>query len=269
MASEKKHSAMASNIPAVSASADHHDWDLLLRGAKGKTEIKLSPSELYQIFAPLCSKHPQERYVVAHLAQSLDGKIATDCGVSRWLSGEEDLLHTHRMRAFFDAVLVGVNTILLDNPQLTVRRCSGPNPARVILDPMRRLDGSQQVFLDSTAKTLLLTNSAHKDVGTYLGHAPIIGVDMQGSVMNPKAILSVLADLGLHRIFIEGGGTTVSRFLQAGVLNRLQLTVAPVLLGSGRPALVLPQINDLKDGLRPITRQFKLGVDTMFECIFQ
>ena len=72
--------------------------------------------------------------------------------LSCWLSGEEDLLHTHRMRALADAVLVGVNTVFFDNPQLTVRRCEGPHPVRVVIDPERRLDGSQRVFRDDIAQ---------------------------------------------------------------------------------------------------------------------
>lgn len=262
-------SPLISDFPAEISNADVLDWDSLLKYSRGDTEIEMSSTELLRLYAPLCSKKPDEQFVVAHLAQTLDGKIATECGASKWISGEKDLMHTHRMRALFDAVVVGHNTVLLDDPQLTVRRCKGLNPVRVILDPMRRLDGDQQVFSDPTAKTLLLTNNAHKDVGSTLGHAQIVGVEMIDSVMNPQAILSVLASFGLYRIFIEGGGTTVSRFLQAGALNRLQLTVAPVILGSGRPALLLPTINDLKDGLRPPARQFQLGADTMFECIFR
>lgn len=268
MSSDNNQLGTAADFAAGPSHENNQEWDYLIGAQIRDDEVRASQSKIFQIYGPLRRKEISRSFIVAHLAQSLDGKIATDSGESRWISGDEDLLHTHRMRALFDAVLVGVNTVLLDNPQLTVRLCSGSNPVRVILDPMRRLDGSQRVFLEPAARTLLLTDIARKKSTTHLGHAEIIGVEMQGSVMSPQAIISALANLGLHRIFVEGGGTTVSRFLQARALNRLQLTIAPIILGSGRPALLLPRISDLNDGLRPVTRQFKLGQDTMFECIF-
>jgi riboflavin biosynthesis pyrimidine reductase len=96
-----------------------------------------------------------------------------------------------------------------------------------------------------------------------------MGVDRLDEGLDPHAILGLLSGLGLKRVFVEGGGQTVSRFLRAGVLDRLQLTIAPVILGSGRSAVSLPTIGDLNNSLRPATRQFSLGVDTMVECIFR
>ena len=264
-----QHSSITAAWPAEPPAIDCEEWEQLLVAARGGGHLTHSCSELFQLYAPLCSDTTRESFVVAHLAQSLDGKIATESGVSRWLSGDEDLLHTHRMRALFDAVVVGVNTVLLDDPQLTVRRCKGQNPVRVIIDPDRRLDGSQRAFLEPTAKTVLVTANDKTGSDTHLGHAQIIGIERQGSGLDPLAILQALTQLGLKRIFVEGGGTTVSRFLQAGVLDRLQLTIAPVILGSGRAAVKLPTISDLNNSLRPHTRQFRLGADTMIECIFR
>ena len=208
-------------------------------------------------------------YAVAHLAQSIDGRIATTGGLSRWLSGEEDLLHTHRMRALADAVIVGVSTVYYDDPQLTVRRCAGPHPVRVVIDPERRLDGSQRLFRDGHAPSLLLVAADRApDPAERLGGAEIVPVARRGSDLDPHEIRRVLALRGLHWLFIEGGGTTVSRFLAAGALDRLQLTIAPVILGSGRPGIQLPEITDLRDSLRPRTRRFQLGDDTMIECVF-
>jgi riboflavin-specific deaminase-like protein len=202
------------------------------------------------------------------LAQSLDGRIATGSGVSRWISGEADLLHTHRMRALADAVIVGVNTVLHDDPQLTVRRCAGANPVRVVIDPERRLDGSQRVFNDGAAPTLLLVAASGAHGSAAPGNAEILQVPGGGSALDPHAIRRVLAQRGLRRLLIEGGGITVSRFLAASALDRLQITVAPVILGSGRPGIVLPEIADLLHALRPRTRRFELGEDIMIECDF-
>jgi riboflavin-specific deaminase-like protein len=207
-------------------------------------------------------------FAVGHLAQSLDGRIATTSGKSRWLSGAADLLHTHRMRALADAVIVGVNTVLHDNPQLTVRRCAGVNPLRVVIDPERRLDGSQRVFRDEAAPTLLFAAADRARSGEALGRAEVVAVPRGEWGLDPHEIRRTLARRGLSRLFIEGGGITVSRFLAAGALDRLQITLAPLILGSGRPGIVLPEITDLRNCLRPRTRRFILGDDIMVECNF-
>jgi diaminohydroxyphosphoribosylaminopyrimidine deaminase/5-amino-6-(5-phosphoribosylamino)uracil reductase len=250
------------------ASASTHD--------QGGASID-NESLIHKLYGPLCAmrhkvRHQKQHngsYVVGHLAQSLDGRIATTCGVSRWLSGEEDLLHTHRMRAIADAVLVGANTVQHDDPQLTVRLCAGGNPVRVILDPEHRLDGSQRVFRDDSAPTLLLVAADRAGSESKWGHADVIPVP-RGKLgcLDPFEIRRMLALRGLSWLFVEGGGITVSRFLAVGALDRLQITVAPVILGSGRPSLVLPEIHDLAHSLRPRTRRFLLGDDTMIECDF-
>src|SRR6185437_10083055 len=93
---------------------------------------------LLELYLPFAERR-RRPYAVAHLGQSLDGRIATAAGASRWVTGEEDLLHTHRMRALADAILVGAGTVRHDDPQLTVRRCSGAHPVRVVIDCERRV----------------------------------------------------------------------------------------------------------------------------------
>jgi len=226
-------------------------------------------SPLVALYGPLCAGRRDRPLVVGHLAQSLDGRIATAAGMSRWLSGSEDLLHTHRMRALSDAVLVGVNTVACDDPQLTVRRCAGEHPVRVVIDPHRRLDGSQRVFTDGAAPTLLLVAAGRGAAGERLGHAEVVPVEHGPRGLDPRDICRLLARRGLHRLLVEGGGITVSRFLEVGALHRLQITVAPVILGSGRPAIVLPEISDLGSSLRPRTRRVIMGDDMMIECDFE
>ena len=226
-------------------------------------------SPLAVLYGPYLAARRHGGYAVGHLAQSLDGRIATAGGVSQWLSGAADLVHTHRMRALADAVIVGVNTVLHDDPQLTVRRCAGSNPVRVVIDPVRRLDGSQRVFADAQAPTLLLVAEDCANTGDHCGRAEIVALPRTAQGIDPRAIRAALAARGLHCLLIEGGGITVSRFVAAGVLDRLQLTIAPVLLGSGRPGVQLPEITDLNDSLRPPTRRFALGDDVLIECVFR
>lgn len=264
--------ALLSPPDQISLRGEDHAWQALLRqGSHGDGGVAFlqDDSLLHALYGPLCAMRRRgSTYVVGHLAQSLDGRIATTCGVSRWLSGDEDLLHTHRMRAIADAVLVGASTVQHDDPQLTVRLCAGEHPVRVILDPERRLDGSQKVFTDGQAPTLLLVAADRIGREAACGQAEVIPISRGAQGLDPFEIRRVLAQRGLHWLFVEGGGITVSRFLAAGALDRLQITVAPVIMGSGRPSLVLPEIHDLAHSLRPRTRRFLLGEDTMIECTF-
>ena len=107
--------------------------------ADGTWRLTARPSPeaaaLLDLYLPLAAVAHRRSFVLAHLAQSLDGRIATKSGASQWLTGAADLLHTHRLRALADAVIVGAGTVFQDDPRLTVRHCSGEQPVRVVLDP--------------------------------------------------------------------------------------------------------------------------------------
>jgi riboflavin-specific deaminase-like protein len=231
-------------------------------------EIDPAAADLLDLFLPVALIAPRRSFVLAHLAQSLDGRIATCGGVSQWLTGAEDLCHTHRLRALADAVIVGAATVRQDDPRLTVRRCPGEQPVRVVLDTNLTLAHDRQIFQDCAAPTLVLAAADRAGPGGRIGAAEIVPVPRDGELLAPQAVRAVLARRGLHWLFIEGGGVTVSRFLAAGALDRLQIAVAPVIMGSGRPGLQLAEIGDLAGALRPRMRRFPLGADMLFECVF-
>src|SRR5215470_15574486 len=116
-------------------------WRRLLR----RTPADAHLSSLYgPLFAPPTAS--DGCYVLGRIAQSLDGRIATTSGASHWISSREDIVHTHRLRALFDAVVVGAGTVRADDPQLTTREVEGPSPVRVVLDTDRRLNSDHRVF---------------------------------------------------------------------------------------------------------------------------
>ncbi len=212
-----------------------------------------------------CLRHcrPDRPFVIAQLGQTLDGRIATCSGESKYINGPAALDHLHRLRAAVDAVVVGIGTVLADDPALTVRRTEGSNPARIIIDPKARLPQAAKCLCDDGARVIIIRSEG----------APVcearetitLARGMDG--LCPHAIIEALFGVGLRRILIEGGAHTISRFLAAGALDRLHILMAPMIIGSGKPGLVLPPIHTLANALRPITRAYPLhGGDVIFDC---
>ncbi|MGH1342414.1 MAG: RibD family protein [Nannocystales bacterium] len=226
-------------------------------------ELPPASCDLLDLFVPLCVGADAPSLVVAHLAQSLDGRVATASGSSKFISGREDLTHTHRLRAMFDAVLVGARTIEHDDPRLTTRLAPGPNPTRVIVDPTGRLPNTHHVFTEPDASTVLVRGPGRFDAPA---HVDVVELELEDGWIPAPVLLEALAERGLRRVFVEGGGITVSGFMKAGVLDRLHITVAPVLMGSGRPSLRLPEIATLDEAMRISCRHFTLGPDVLFDC---
>jgi riboflavin-specific deaminase-like protein len=222
---------------------------------------------LIDLYLPICSATAARPITVGHLGQSLDGFIATHAGESRFVTGRENILHLHRLRALCDAVVVGAGTVAADDPQLTTRLVSGPTPLRVVLDPARRLDDSHRVFSDEKAETLYVC--ARSLVGVderTFGRAVVVGVEDAAGGIDVAELLLLLRTRGCTRVFVEGGGVTVSMFLEANLLDRLHMAIAPLIIGDGRPAIRLSPPAALSDCHRPRYRVFRMGTDVLFDC---
>lgn len=224
------------------------------------------PEPWGDLFEPLRTGRIDDLTVVGQIGQSLDGRIATTSGHSHYINGPAGITHLHRLRSLVDAVVVGVGTALADNPQLTVRRVAGPNPARVIVDPSGRLAGDAKVFADDGVGRILIVAEGTRI--TPPSGVECIALPAEGGVITPPAILGALAARGLRRILIEGGANTVSRFLAAGCFDRLHVTVAPTILGSGRPGFILPTVERADQAMRAPMRHYRLEDEILFDCDF-
>ncbi|MBS3666678.1 RibD family protein [Vreelandella boliviensis] len=263
------------------ALGDAWEWLLALRHQRScDVAITLTPTgewqtdktvaaearELLDCLTPLASR---PAWVVAQLGQSMDGRIATESGHSHYINGHESLVHLHRLRALVDAVVIGAGTASADNPQLTVRHVSGTNPARVVLDPRGRIPNNLALLNTDSAPTLHIVGSAvgtESQATTSLAHVERCELPLNASgQFTPSDVVTLLADKGLTRVLVEGGGITVSQFIEAGAVDRLHLLVAPLLIGSGRPGLKMTPIETLESASRPPTRTFRCGDDTLFD----
>lgn len=201
--------------------------------------------------------------VIGQLGQSLDGRIATPTGASKYINGHEALCHLHRIRAEVDAVIVGIGTAIADDPQLTTRHVEGPNPVRVVIDPNGRLPGALAMLHDNAAPVLVITCPGR----TVPTGAEALELECDGGSFPPETIIRALAERGLRRLLVEGGAETLARFLNASAIDELHLMVAPIVLGSGKTGLNLKPISELDEAMRPLVRtmRFKDG-DMLCMC---
>ena len=235
------------------------------------TRRPLAPlaEELLALHLGHAARRRTDGYLVAVLGQSLDGFIATREGHSRYINGQDSLIHLHRVRALSDAVVIGVSTAIADCPQLTTRHVDGPDAVRVVIDPHGRLPDDSGLLRDEAATTLVVRGTDGAPCETRLSaQAAAVHLPATDGRIAPAEVVAALTDRGLTRLLIEGGGVTVSRFLEAGLLHRLQLAISPLILGAGRPALPVTPAAGLEQALRPSGRRYVMGQDVLFDlCV--
>jgi len=181
--------------------------------------------------------------VTLKLATSLDGRIATASGESKWITGEAARMEGHRLRAAHDAILVGVETVLADDPELTVRLPGRPvdQPLRVVLDSRLRTPPAAKV---ARRDSLILTAVDPAPVGS----ARVERVEAVDGRPTPEGALRAIRRAGAGSVLIEGGGQVAASFLGAGLVDRLEWFRAPILLGGeGRPCVAALALAKLAD----------------------
>ncbi|NDJ54619.1 MAG: RibD family protein [Chloroflexi bacterium] len=181
-------------------------------------------------------------FVVASYAQSLDGCIAAVPGERFVLSGEQSMLFTHRLRATHDAILVGIGTLLADDPRLTARKVAGPNPQPIVVDSMLRCPlGARLITAHPTHKPWIITTPqsapSRREALQALG-VDVIPVSATSSgQVNLAKMISVLGQRGIRSVMVEGGTGILTSLLAGGLVNVVILTIAPVILGAGLHAI--------------------------------
>ena len=246
-------------------------WQALVRAVRaGKPRVTdAAPprdSAMWRIYGPLVAAARENRpFVIGQLGQSLDGRIATGTatGQPEMINGRAGIEHLHRLRALVDAVVVGVGTAIADNPQLTVRHVDGPHPIRVVVDPSGRLPDDARMLCNDGVGRIVIQACNH----TRPDGIECIELPCGPEGMNPASILAALRDRGLRRILIEGGAHTLSRFLGEGLLDRLHVLVAPLILGHGISGIDLPGLGEIGNAIRPAMRAYGLpGGDILMDC---
>lgn len=219
----------------------------------------------WSLYAPLVAeRRAATPFLFAQVGQSLDGRIATTSGDATAISGPDGLRHLHRCRALADAVVVGVRTALSDDPRLSVRLVEGPSPARVVIDPRGRLPNDAALLDASDGARRVLIQACDRPRAAGIEVVRLPAVD---GWIAPHDIHAALGDLGFGRVLVEGGGITIAGFLEAGLLDRLHVAVAPLIIGAGPSGLrTTAPIARLADALRPETRVYGLDSDVVFDC---
>jgi diaminohydroxyphosphoribosylaminopyrimidine deaminase/5-amino-6-(5-phosphoribosylamino)uracil reductase len=210
-------------------------------------------------------------YVTLKWAQTLDGRIATAQGKSRWIASPSSLKLAHQLRAAHDAILVGVDTVLKDDPELTVRLVKGRNPLRVILDSHLRIPLDAKVLTNQSAARTLVAATPRADK-TKLAALRKKGIevlkippDKDGKV-DLKKLLQTLGGRDISSLLVEGGGAVITSFLRLKLADKLIAIIAPKIMGAGTDAVGDLNITDLNKALKlSFTRVYRSGVDIVLE----
>lgn len=183
-------------------------------------------------------------FVSLSYAQGLDGSITAEQGTPYPISGSQSLVMTHQLRAAHDTILIGIGTVLADDPQLTVRLVNGKDPAAVILDSELRLPSDSRL-LKASRPTLIFCAEAIQNLRASrleASGASIHPIRKDGSgFLDLHSILGKLWSTGYRSVMVEGGASVISHFLQARVVDWLVLTIAPVILNGPRVPVADPE----------------------------
>jgi 5-amino-6-(5-phosphoribosylamino)uracil reductase/diaminohydroxyphosphoribosylaminopyrimidine deaminase/5-amino-6-(5-phosphoribosylamino)uracil reductase len=213
------------------------------------------------------SSRPQ---ITISYAQTLDGRLATSGGSSQWIGGPESLRFAHELRASHDAILVGVGTVLADDPRLTVRLASGRDPLRVVVDSALRTPHAAAVLRGGAARGTLVAcvegaSRARQEALEAMG-ATVLALPQAPGGVDLAALLGALHTRGVASLMVEGGARIITALLAGRHADRLAVCLAPKILGTGIAAVGDLGIERLADAYR--LRELRVsacGADTIID----
>jgi GTP cyclohydrolase II len=209
-----------------------------------------TPPDIAELMGPVRARADRP-YVVLKYAQTLDGRIATANGDSKWISGEAERTVSHALRAACDAVMVGVDTVIRDDPQLTVRMVPGTSPLRVVLDSTLRMPRHAKVLGDHAATVVFTTDRARLSARQWLQDQHV-AVHVMRSAPEGVDVLQALRRLresGVASLLVEGGAKVITSLLAAGVVDRLVVAMAPTVFGAGTEAVGDLRVSRVVEGI--------------------
>ena len=221
--------------------------------------IDLILRQCCEIIIPLLLKNNCN--FIGQIGQSLDGKIALNNGNSHYINEKESITYLHCLRSISDGVLVGVNTIIKDDPFLTTRKIKGLNPIRLIIDPSLKLTKKYNIFKDNNKNIILTYSSKEKK----LNNSTIIKFPKKNFTLS---VYKYLRKTSLKTILIEGGPTTLSHFIEHKFLNYMQFIISPTVIGSGIDSMKLKPISNLKNAIRTKNTINRLGKEIIVTLDF-
>ena len=259
----KKTNNLSLNISSktITINKNTKKGDIVLKNNELAINTKISRvfRECCEILAPILINN--KKIMFGQIGQSLDGKIALNNGNSHYINEKDSITYLHCLRSISDAVLVGVNTIIKDNPLLTTRKITGSNPIRIIIDPSLKLTNKYKIFKDNNTNIIFTNTSSKKK----LKNSVIITFPKKNFTKN---IYKYLKSMSLNNILIEGGPTTLSKFIDLKLLNIMQFIISPTLIGSGIDSLKLKPITNLNKAIRVKNTISKLGKEIIVTLDF-
>jgi diaminohydroxyphosphoribosylaminopyrimidine deaminase/5-amino-6-(5-phosphoribosylamino)uracil reductase len=206
-----------------------------LRKAGLETKVGILRSEaarLNEVFAKFILK--KEPFVLLKIAQSIDGKIATARGESKWITGAKSRQYVHAMRNEVDAVLTGIGTVLKDDPSLDCRIRGGKNPFRIIVDSTLKISPKAKLLKIHDSRAIIATTSKANPAKTRrlasLG-ASVLTVKSRHGKVNLHSLLKELGLLGITSVMIEGGSSVAASAISSGIVDKVLFFVAPKIIG--------------------------------------
>jgi diaminohydroxyphosphoribosylaminopyrimidine deaminase/5-amino-6-(5-phosphoribosylamino)uracil reductase len=210
--------------------------------------------------------------VAVKFAQTLDGRIAALTGSSRWISSPASRRFAHRLRSLNDAVMVGVGTVLADNPELTVRLVKGRNPTRVILDSGLRVPLEAKVLSNQAAAPTIVATTPRADSKKLsalrqMGIEVLVAGQDEAGKVDLSHLLKMLGQRNISSVLVEGGAETVTSLLRLNLVDKLIAIVAPKLMGKGIEAVGEMDIADVSQAVKLVLDKVRrVGEDLIIEA---